>query len=103
MRSPPSGSPHSGQMGFDDWGFELVKTSGFLLSHGAHFVYTADDAYNPSADPNFPGMVFPLPGPGMFAEMMKKIMYPHGLNSFSCAGKGGNVRPAASALPTPTW
>lgn len=83
--------PKSGTQGFDDWGFEVVKTSGFLLAHGAHFVYTADDAYNPSADPAFPGMIFPLPGPGMFAEMMKKIMYPHGRHSFSCAGKGGNV------------
>eukprot|EP00966_Prymnesium_polylepis_P216760 5017861-Prymnesium_polylepis.1 len=27
----------------------------------------------------------------MFAEMLKKIMYPEGRHSFSCAGKGGNV------------
>ena len=56
--------PRSGLPGFDDWGFEVVKTSGFLLAHGAHFVYTADDAYNPSADAAFPGMIWPLPGPG---------------------------------------
>lgn len=83
--------PSSGLPGFDDWGFEVVKAAGFLLSHGAHFVYTADDAFNPSCDKEFPGMVFPLPGPGMFAEMMKKIMYPHGRHAYSCAGKGGNV------------
>jgi hypothetical protein len=28
---------------------------------------------------------------GMFAEMLKKIMYPEGRHSFSCAGKGGNA------------
>ena len=110
--------PQSGMPGFDDWGFEVVKAAGFLLAHGAHFVYTADDAFNPSADPEYPGMIFPLPGPGesiafidafsihripeakhgaslacagMFAEMLKKIMYPEGRHSFSCAGKGGNV------------
>jgi len=83
--------PQSGMPGFDDWGFEVVKAAGFLLAHGAHFVYTADDAFNPSADPVYPGMIFPLPGPGMFAEMLKKIMYPEGRHSFSCAGKGGNV------------
>ena len=27
----------------------------------------------------------------MFAEMLKKIMYPQGRHSFSCAGKGGNA------------
>ena len=76
---------------FSDWGFEVINTAGFLLSHGAQFIYTADDAYNPSADPKHPGMMFPLPGPGMFAEMMKKLMYPHGKEHIWCAGKGGNV------------
>jgi len=55
------------------------------LAHGAQFVYTADDAYNPSVDPRHPGVIFPLPGPGMFAEMLKKLMFPHGRNNF-CAG-----------------
>jgi len=76
---------------FSDWGFEVIKTAGFLLSHGAQFIHTADDAYNPSADPKHPGMMFPLPGPGMFAEMMKKLMYPHGKENVWCPGKGGNV------------
>jgi len=76
--------------GFRDWGFEVVKIASFLLSHGAQFVYTADDAYNPSVDPRHPGLVFPLPGPGMFAAMMHKLMYPHGKSSVACAGKGGN-------------
>ena len=76
---------------FSDWGFELIKLAGFLLSHGAQFIYTADDAYNPSVDPRHPGLVFPLPGPGMFAAMMRKLMYPHGKDCVACAGKGGNV------------
>ena len=80
--------PHEG---FSDWGFEVIKTAGFLLSHGAQFIHTADDAYNPSADAKHPGMMFPLPGPGMFAEMMKKLMYPHGKENVWCPGKGGNV------------
>ena len=77
--------------GFRDWGFEVIKTAGFLLSHGAQFIHTADDAYNPSADAKHPGMMFPLPGPGMFAEMMKKLLYPHGKQHVWCPGKGGNV------------
>lgn len=60
--------PSPGSAGFDDWGFEVVKTSGFLLAHGAHFIYTADDASNPSADADFPGVMFPLPGPGVAAR-----------------------------------
>ena len=61
-----------------------------MLSHGAEFVYTADDAFNPSIDRDFHGYVFPMPGPGMFAELVKKIMYPHGRDKVHCLGKGGN-------------
>ena len=85
-----------------------------MLSHGAQLVYTADDAFNPSVDPDHPGLVFPLPGPGsskqlymnerhplttsrmakhrpgMFAAMMRTLMYPAGSESVACAGKGGN-------------
>lgn len=68
----------------------LSLSSGFLLSHGAQLVYTADDAFNPSVDPDHPGLVFPLPGPGMFAAMMRTLMYPAGSESVACAGKGGN-------------
>ncbi|EOD21626.1 hypothetical protein EMIHUDRAFT_450775 [Emiliania huxleyi CCMP1516] len=96
---------HDGEVGGSgsetkDWSFELV--------------YTADDAYNPSVDPDHPGLVFPLPGPGsskqlymnerhplttsrmakhrpgMFAGMMRTLMYPAGSESVACAGKGGN-------------
>ena len=35
--------------------------------------------------------MFPLPGPGMFAEMMRKLMYPHGKDAIFCCGKGGNM------------
>ena len=77
--------------GFSDWSFEVVKAASLLLSHGAQFTYTADDAFNPSVDPNHPGMMFPLPGPGMFAEMMRKLMYPHGKDAIFCCGKGGNM------------
>jgi len=75
---------------FQDWSFEVIKIAGFLLSHGAQLVYTAEDAYNPSVDPKHPGLVFPLPGPGMFAAMMRKLMYPYKKDAIACAGKGGN-------------
>ena len=51
----------------------------YMLSHGAELVVTAEDAFNPSVDPdNHPQSVFPLPGPGMFAAMFRKLMYPRG-------------------------
>ena len=33
-----------------------------MLSHGAELVVTAEDAFNPSVDPDYPQSVFPLPG-----------------------------------------
>ena len=41
----------------------------------AHPLMSMWQAFNPSFDPKHPGMVFPLPGPGMFAAMMMKLMY----------------------------
>ena len=79
----------SGRPGFADWSFEVIKYAGFLLAHGAHLVYTADDAFNPSFDAAHPGLVFPEPGPGMFATMMHKLMYPR--RSSDCCGKGGSA------------
>ena len=46
-----------------------------MLSHGAELIVTAEDAFNPSIDPDYPRTVFPLPGPGMFASMFRKLMY----------------------------
>ena len=46
-----------------DWSYELIYKLSIMLSHGAEFVYTADDAFNPSIDRAFDGMVFPQPGP----------------------------------------
>ena len=31
-----------------DWSFDSIKKTAYLLAHGAHFIYSADDAYNPS-------------------------------------------------------
>eukprot|EP00729_Bicosta_minor_P017233 gene17233-27244_t len=73
-----------------DWSFALLRKVSFLLHHGAQLVYTADDAFNPSVDEDFPGMVFPLPGPGMFAAMMKFLMAPADEGQSVCAGKGGS-------------
>mmetsp|Transcript_14898 Transcript_14898/g.34694 ORF Transcript_14898/g.34694 Transcript_14898/m.34694 type:complete len:906 (+) Transcript_14898:114-2831(+) len=81
--------PTTGEAGFTDWSFDVVKKASYLLMHGACFVYTADDAFNPSADPEFPDMVWPLPGPGMFAAMMRRVMYPRGADRVFCVGKGG--------------
>jgi ribonucleotide monophosphatase NagD (HAD superfamily) len=73
-----------------DWNFELVKKCSFLLVHGAKMIYTADDSFNPSFDPDHPGMMFPMPGPGMFARMLRYAMPPSAEDSFACAGKGGS-------------
>ena len=35
----------------------------YMLSHGAELIVTAEDAFNPSLDPDYPQSVFPLPGP----------------------------------------
>lgn len=71
-----------------DWNYGLIRDTSFLLYHGASLIYTADDSFNPSEDPAYPGMVFPLPGPGMFAAMMKFLMASNGESG--CAGKGGS-------------
>ena len=60
-----------------------------MLSHGAELIVTAEDAFNPSLDPDYPGSVFPLPGPGMFASMFRKLMYPRGEGKLRVCGKGG--------------
>lgn len=39
-----------------DWSFDVIKKASILLSHGAEFVCTAEDAFNPTSDG------FPLPG-----------------------------------------
>ena len=60
-----------------------------MLSHGAELIVTAEDAFNPSLDPDYPHSVFPLPGPGMFASMFRKLMYPRGEGNLRVCGKGG--------------
>ena len=58
---------------------------------GADFIYTAEDSCNPSIDARYPGMTFPMPGPGMFVDMLKKSMPPGSSSRLYCSGKGGNV------------
>ena len=62
-----------------------------MLSHGAELIVTAEDAFNPSVDPEFPQSVFPLPGPGMFTAMFRALMFPRGANKLRVCGKGGAV------------
>ena len=31
----------------EDWSYDLIYKLSIMLSHGAEFVYTADDAFNP--------------------------------------------------------
>ena len=85
MRDPKTGTP-----GCSDWSFELIRILSLLDAHRAELVYTADDAFNPLLDDEYSGYVWPTPGPGMFAEMLKKIMYPLGRDKVHCLGKGGN-------------
>lgn len=81
--------PQTGELGFADWSFDFIKKAGYLVSHGGHLVVTADDAFNPSADPDYPGHTFPLPGPGMFMAMFRKLMEPLAVQNLHVCGKGG--------------
>ena len=83
--------PSSGEAGVKDWSYETIQKAAYMCHAGAQFVYTADDAFNPAVDPDYPGMTFPQPGPGMFAAMMKTIMFPQQSANWCCCGKGGNV------------
>ena len=47
-----------------------------LVRFGADFIYTAEDADNPSIDARYPNMTFPMPGPGMFVDLLKKSVPP---------------------------
>mmetsp|Transcript_6096 Transcript_6096/g.10823 ORF Transcript_6096/g.10823 Transcript_6096/m.10823 type:complete len:410 (-) Transcript_6096:1809-3038(-) len=84
--------PITGEIGYADWNYSVFRKSTYLLTNGAQLIYTADDAFNPSVDSEYPGMLFPLPGPGMFAECLRKAMFPSMSTStfIACAGKGGN-------------
>ena len=81
--------PNTGEAGFADWSFDVIKKASYMLSHGAELIVTAEDAFNPSLDPDYPQSVFPLPGPGMFASMFRKLMYPRGEGKLRVCGKGG--------------
>jgi len=73
------------------WSDELLHSMTILLHFGADFIYTAEDPVNPSIDERYPGITFPMPGPGMFVEMLKKSMPPASGGRTFCCGKGGNV------------
>jgi len=75
--------PTTGEEGFADWSFDVIKKAAYLLSHGAEFICSAEDAFNPQPD------AFPLPGPGMIAAMFRKLVYPLGKERFRVCGKGG--------------
>ena len=55
-----------------DWSYSLIHAATILLAFGAEFIYTAEDPTNPSVDARYPATNFPMPGPGMFVEMLKK-------------------------------
>jgi len=83
---------HDGPLAGDSWSYELIHATTILLSFGAEFIYTAEDPVNPSIDARYPDKVFPMPGPGMFVEMLRKAMPPLSKHRrMHCCGKGGNV------------
>ncbi|EOD33940.1 hypothetical protein EMIHUDRAFT_229032 [Emiliania huxleyi CCMP1516] len=95
MRDPKTGTP-----GCSDWSFELIRILSLLVAHRAELVYTADDAFNPLLDDEYSGYVWPSPGPGMFAEMLKKIMYPLGRDKVHWARREIEAaRPLRAAYP----
>ena len=74
------------------WSYGLIHAMTILINSGADFIYTAEDHCNPSTDPLYEGVIFPMPGPGMFVEMLKNSMPPGtGGSQTFCCGKGGNV------------
>jgi len=81
--------PQSGELGHADWSFDVIKKASYMLSHGAHLVLTAEDAFNPSADPLYPSNLWPLPGPGMFGALFRKLMEPLDDKYVHVCGKGG--------------
>ena len=34
--------PKTGELGFADWSFDVIKKAAYLLSHGANFICTAE-------------------------------------------------------------
>jgi ribonucleotide monophosphatase NagD (HAD superfamily) len=90
--------PKTGKRGHADWSFQVIQKASYLLSHGAEFVCTAEDAFNPTKDG------FPLPGPGMFSAMFRKLMYPLGRNRYRHAAPLALQRPSPLALsPLPLF
>jgi ribonucleotide monophosphatase NagD (HAD superfamily) len=85
-----STDPVTGEPGYADWSYDVIKKCTYLVGGGAQFVYTADDAFNACHDPRYPGVVFPLPRTGMIAAMIRHAAYPLGLKNLHCVGKGGN-------------
>jgi len=74
------------------WSYGLIHAMTILINSGCDFIYTAEDHTNPSIDPLYEDVIFPMPGPGMFVEMLKNSMPPgRGGSQLYCCGKGGNV------------
>jgi len=82
--------PTTGALSPSDWSFELIRCCSYILAHGAHLVYTAEDASNPAIDAAYHGYVWPQPGPGMFARMLRTVLPPQAKHRVHCLGKGGN-------------
>ena len=81
--------PTTGEPSPADWSYNFIRNLTYLLGHGAHLAYTADDSSNPAVDDSYGGYVWPQPGPGMFAAMLKAIIPPRGMGRVHCLGKGG--------------
>mmetsp|Transcript_5123 Transcript_5123/g.17104 ORF Transcript_5123/g.17104 Transcript_5123/m.17104 type:complete len:808 (+) Transcript_5123:146-2569(+) len=77
--------PKTNERGYADWSFDVIKKATWLLTHGAEFVCTAEDAFNPTKE----GL--PLPGPGMFSAMFRKVTWPLGRHRHRVLGKGGGA------------
>ncbi|KAL1496840.1 hypothetical protein AB1Y20_014426 [Prymnesium parvum] len=77
--------PTTGELGFADWSFDVIKKAGYLLSHGATFVCTAEDSFNVRPDG------WPLPGPGIIVALFRTLMYPDGNANLHVCGKGGDL------------
>ena len=81
--------PVTKKPGYTDWSYSLFSHAQQLLENGAILANQAPDAAPWPMRNN--GLILDTPGPGPFVQLLKTAIYPTGLNSTFCTGKGGNL------------
>lgn len=81
--------PVTGHPGYTDWSYNLFAHAQQLLQNNATLINQAPDQAPWPVRTN--GLVMDPTGPGPFVSLLKAAIYPRGLNSSFCTGKGGNL------------